>query len=405
MSSISSSARSTSITVFCIACIGHFIVDFCIGLWPVWKTMAGYSIVEAGVIAGVAVFIGEGLQAFFGPFADRGYWRGLIAFGICAGAISLFIPITSTVYMAGLLFFITCIGSSAFHPTAVGIVSSVKGFSKPVLIAIFHTSGLIGLGISQIVFRTMCDIDVWLPSILVVLPIGLFLFLYLHTFRNAKAIVQKEHEVSEIKFSIFFDFLRNRQLRKLYLLSLANQIMVWSFLFLLPDILLEKGTRLPFAFGGGHCAYVMGAASTCVPLGILAKRLNTPLVVVVTYIASIFSLTFFLFQSTNDPMLLGVTLFSLGGASGAIAPLTLAIGHELEPKMKASVSAFLMGFVWIFAEGLGYGLSSFLASLFAKDPATTALMIMGSGLFFGLVAAYTLYQELEGDTQKVEAIL
>ena len=388
------------ISIFLIACLGHFIVDFSIGLWPVWKTIAHYDLALSGLIAGVSVMLGESMQSIFSVWADRGFWRPLIAIGCLISSLGLAMPLTSSVYGAGFLFFLTCLGSSAFHPTAVGLISSLQGMNRTVLIAIFHSSGLLGLGISQTLFSNLLEKHPAMPLSLSWLSIFLAIMLFV-TQRRHRGEVKSFEEIrgkaierEKVSMRVFLDFLQRSDLRKLYLLLLCNQTMTWSLLFLLPDFLLERGASRSFAYGGGHLIYVFGAACACVPLGILAKRLNTPLVILMTYVVSIFLLASSLFINIADSSLLALMLFALGGAIGAIAPLSLALGNDLEPTRSATVSAFLMGFVWIFSEGIGYSLSSYIAASFTASPATNALSVMGLTLFLGVIQSFLLYREL-----------
>jgi FSR family fosmidomycin resistance protein-like MFS transporter len=50
---------------------GHFAVDCCTGIWPVFKTLAHLDIVRAGLIATAGSMAGNGLQVAFGLLADR----------------------------------------------------------------------------------------------------------------------------------------------------------------------------------------------------------------------------------------------------------------------------------------------------------------------------------------------
>ncbi len=397
---------SSGMLLFFIACLGHFIVDFSIGLWPVWKTIARYDLATSGLIAGISVMIGEAMQSVFSVYADRGYWRPLIAFGCLIASMSLALPFASSVHGAGVLFFLTCVGSSAFHPTAVGLVSSVKKMNRTVLIAIFHTSGLLGLGISQALFSHLLEKHPALPLTLIWLPVVLAIALFItRNSRNEEIRSQEEAQKvtlhrEKVSMMVFLDFLQRSELRKLYVLLLCNQIMAWSFLFLLPDFLLEKGASHSFAYGGGHFIYVFGSACACVPLGILAKRLNTPLVVFITYVLSILALSSILCVSAATPTLLSICLIAMGGSIGAIAPLALAIGNDLEPHRSATISAFLMGFVWIFSEGIGYSLSAYIATCFSTNQATNALSVMGLSLLIGITQAYLLFRQMTGNKEE-----
>ncbi len=396
------SGFSRSLLLFLIACLGHFIVDFSIGLWPIWKTIEQFSLIEAGIVAGVSVFIGEGMQIYFGVLGDRGHWKSLVGIGALVASASLAFPLSDTIVGAGILLFLTCLGSSAFHPTAVGVISSIEGIARPIIIAIFHTSGLLGLAISQSLFSLLYEQGQYLPLVLGALPILLAILIYFTQESRTQTASQNKEAIS---WRAFLEFLQRADLRKVYFLLLSNQIMAWSFLFLLPELLMEKGASASLVYGGGHCIYVFGAASTCVPLGILASRLNTPLVILMTYIGSIIALCLTLILNTSNPFILGACLFAFGATSGAIAPLSLAVGNDLEPRRRATVSAFLMGFVWIFSEGFGYSCSSYIASCFTQDPATNALLCVGTVLIFGVSQAYFLFNQLQSRPEERAQVL
>ncbi len=382
------SKNSRGIAIFIIMCIGHFIVDFSLGLWPVWKTIAHYPLVQAGLASGVAVFIGEGTQAIFSLWADRGYFRPLIVIGIIIASTTLLFPLSHSIIGAGVLLFCSCLGSSAFHPTSVGFVSSLPIASKSVLIAIFHMCGLLGLAISQISFMALYEKGPLVPLFFLLLPL-LISPIFLALKSSPELMPHQEKERANL--SVFWKFLKKEELRKVYLLLFANQTMSWALLFLLPDFLLEKGSSESFSFGIGHCIYISGAASACIPLGILANRLDAALIIFITYVVSIGAF-FFTIIAPPASLALNSALFILGGSMGAVPPLALAIGNELEPKNRSMISAFLMGFVWIFSDGTGYMLSAYLASHFSENPSTFGLALMGSFLLFGMIQSFFLWR-------------
>jgi hypothetical protein len=51
--------------------MSHILMDFMLGVWTIYKTLAGLNLVVAGSIAGASIFIGEGLQLYFGYLSDR----------------------------------------------------------------------------------------------------------------------------------------------------------------------------------------------------------------------------------------------------------------------------------------------------------------------------------------------
>lgn len=123
----------------------------------------------------------------------------------------------------------------------------------------------------------------------------------------------------------------------------------------------------------------MAGATIGPPLcGYLADRLSTRQVIV---FSSLFTLLFFyllLLPYTLSFELLFTLLFCLGSMMGSVPPLVWALGAEMVPQHRGVISAFLMGFVWIFSESIGLGFSGYFTTLFSENPVTYALACMGT---------------------------
>src|ERR1700722_12692062 len=71
--------------------VSHLFLDFCTGIWPIYKTISGIDLAKAGLIAGLSGFIGVALQICFGFFSDRGYRKKLMMLGLCLSSCILLI--------------------------------------------------------------------------------------------------------------------------------------------------------------------------------------------------------------------------------------------------------------------------------------------------------------------------
>lgn len=364
-----------SLRLLVFICLGHFCVDFMLGIWPVFKTMAGLDIAMAGLLAGSCVVFGEGLQCFFGSLSDRGYERALLFWGIIiSGCAALFSYSDS--YVAFLLLFLgTCLGSAAFHPTAASLLASLEGSKRSTVMGFFTASGMMGLGISQMLFSwTYESFDgstaiLCLPSILLSVAI-------VAIFRgNPEPRLAKEKKES---LHLFMRFLKVKALRALYFSMLGNQIVLWSLVFLLPDFLKERAYPSWIVYGAGHLALMLGATVGPPILGHFADKSSSRQVIVFASFMTLFLFYLFLLPIEITNNLLFCALFFLGVMMGSVPPLIWALGGQLVPQHRGTISAFLMGFVWIFSEGIGLGLSGYFASLFTTDCAAWALALMGS---------------------------
>src|SRR5262245_61254312 len=84
--------------VFFFICLGHFCVDFMIGVWPVFKTMMQLDLAKAGLLASLCALIGETFQSVSGTLSDRGYQKMLIMCGVALAAVSALFSYTSSYF-------------------------------------------------------------------------------------------------------------------------------------------------------------------------------------------------------------------------------------------------------------------------------------------------------------------
>ncbi len=373
-----------AIIILLLASCGHFLVDLMIGVWPLFKLEVGLDVAIAAMVTGACVIVGEGLQVYFGSLADRGYSTALLIFGPICAAASAFLPYGSGVPFYALCLIVTYVGSSAFHPTAAGIVASLSATKTNIMVAIFHSSGLVGLALSQVLYSYTTVQRESKATWILALP-SLVLAVLLIAFRKKLVRKAESSKQKQNVSALFKGFFKRKPLKWLYFTLLTNQIAAWSLIFLLPDLVVSRTSEAWIVLGGGHLIYVLGAACTAVPLGFFADKIKPHRVISMVTIGAAGSLYLLLTISHISPVALSLLLFTTGGLLGSIAPLSLAMGNILEPKERGAISAFLMGFVWIFSEGLGITLGGVLTSCFAEDAAVKSLLLMG---FFALVSAY-----------------
>lgn len=379
--------------------MAHFLVDFMIGVWPVYKTIAGLDLALVGVITAVCVMTGEGLQLVFGQLSDKGLRNKLIVISLLFVSAPCFFPMASgMVPMAGMLL-IACIASGAFHPAAVSLAGSFSKSKKGVLIAIFASGGSLGMAVSQMGYTyTLNSLNgnTWILSIpFLLLAAAIFYF-------DLLPEPEKRAGRGGISFASLKEFFSNQELFLLYCLQLSSQTVVWAFIFLLPDILKDRGYSNEIALGGGHFFYCIGGALMIIPSGWLADRFSyrTVLLIACSLGASLFYSVLFL--PALDPVILAIFLTFLGASMGVINPVSVAYGYKLMPDKPGVVSAILMGFVWIIAEGIGQGGSGLLTKLFTDDAPAKAMAVLGLAFLIALFAG--LLMRRNADERKEEAV-
>ncbi len=377
--------------------LAHFLVDFMIGIWPVYKTMFHLDIATAGVIAGAGAFIGEGLQAVFGSLSDKGYRKKLIAAGLfCTGATAL-LAYTQSYPVLFLIFMTTCIGSGAFHPCAASLVGDLAPHRRGLLISIFASGGALGLAASQLIyvqaFKILHGSTIWLiiPSCLLVLVMVFYQFGGLGNARK--------HSHKSLNLGQFATFFKDVDLKNLYIAQVCSQSILWGLMFLLPDFLRSRGYEDWVCFGGGHLFFILGGAFAMIPSGFLADKYSCKSVLIFAYSFGILLFYCLLFSPHLETSLICTLLFGVGGLLGLVNPVSVAFANRLRPESSGAVSALMMGLVWCMAEGVGQAGGGLLTRLFDSDAPAKALSVLGSLLIVGLFFALPLPKQIPKTVQ------
>lgn len=356
--------------------IGHFLVDFMLGIWAVYKTMSVLDLGIAGIIAASCAFIGEGAQVWFGNLSDRGHRNRLILLGILFTSSNALLAFTQSYGQLLFLYMATCIGSGAFHPTAVSLIGSLTEEKKGLFISIFASGGALGMAVSQMIFAYAYDrfngntLLLLIPSVLTVLLLAALGYL-------KKTTPHQAPNHPPINLKIFKDYFKDPALRNLYITQVCNQTIFWATIFLLPDVLVSRGYEQSIAYGGGHFAFIIGGALMMIPSGFLADQFSPRSVILASSFFSMVFLYLFLFNPSLDSFYL-IPLLAVGGAFlGIVQPVAVALGNHLGKKNPGVVGAFTMGLVWCVSETIGPAGSGFLSKLFTDDAPARSLMIFG----------------------------
>jgi MFS transporter, FSR family, fosmidomycin resistance protein len=378
--------------ILLLLALAHFFVDSMLGIWPVYKSLAGLDIGTAGLIVGVSAFIGEGSQLFFGNLSDKGYRKHLIIGGLIIATSSAFLSYTTHYgYLFG-LFLLTCIGSGCFHPSAASLVTSLIPARRSLLMAIFAAGGSIGFATSQLNYATFTahfDEKFYLLAIPAIVLACILLFIPFSP--NKKVETTQNHSL----LKNFSDFFRDPSLRAIYLSQIANQSIMWATIFILPDVLKELKHSEWICYGGGHFCFISGAACILIPSGYFADKYSGRTILLTGAIfSSILFYLIILFGALSVTVLIPL-LFLLGSTLGSMNPIAVALGNRLEPTRSGAVSAFLMGLVWCISETLGPGGVGLLSSYFSDGEFASlkALSIIGVLFILQIYGALVIPKE------------
>lgn len=384
---------TATVTTLVVMWLGHFFIDLMIGFWSVFKTIAGIDLAVAGLIAGICPFIGEGMQLLFGSIGDRGYRKLLFISGIAASCASAFFPFFHNPFYYFFLYLATCIGSGAFHPTAVAITSSLTEKKKGLFITIFASGGAVGLGLSHIIFSTWylhLNYSTYFLAFPSVLLIIFTYFKHLPKQSTGASSNCRRYGLSALKKLFSF-----KDLRVLYFSQVCIQSIYWGTIFLLPDILTTKGYPSWMCFGTAHFVYTMGGAFMMIPAGYLSDRYSARNIMLLSNGLGCFVFYLFLLSPAFSNALTLFLLFIIGASLGMANPVAVALGNKILPTRPGLVSAFLMGMVWCIAEWIGPGGSGLLTKLFKDNAPSLALSSLGILFIIGTALTALLPKEVD----------
>lgn len=381
------------IKALAIVFIGHFLVDMMIGFWSIYKTLAGLSIAIMGMIAGICPLVGEGMQVFFGTLCDKGYKKILLALGVGVSAVNALIPFSQNYSILFLLYFMTCLSSGAFHPTAVAVATSMTENRKALFVTIFASGGAFGLALSHMIFSS-CYLGSKGYLILVMIP-SILLMVYIMTARLPQSFYSSAQPGRKHGWQDLKQLFRCPELVFLYLSQVCNQTIYWGLVFLLPDILHSKGYDDWISFGGGHLCLILGGACTMVPGGFVADKYSAKSVLMSSNLFGMVLVYLFLYFSHLPATGVLSLLFAVGAALGVATPIAVAFGNKIMPSRPGLVSSFLMGLVWCISEGIGPGGGGLLTNFFQDDASTKAMAILGLFFFAGIWTVYALPRFVE----------
>lgn len=354
--------------------MSHLLIDLILGVWPIYKTIVGLDVGVASLIAGACLIVGEAAQLVFGYLGTRFCCKKMVIVGLClVSGIAALAHVTSYL-MIFLVILMVYLGSGAFHPSATGMVGQWCEKSQSLFITLFYTGGTIGAALSQMVFSWSWTFFQGETLIFLIPVLLMIVWLSTHTFKKETDHVEKP-SLSEIIQVIKPN---KSSLLSIFIIQVVVQTLIVALMFLLPDLLKSRGYPNWLIYGGGDFFFVIGAALFGIISGYLYRHFSFHRLLMISSIASAGFLYLFLFLQNLPVPFLTVLLLLIGGGLGTVTPIILVKSSELVSKqIRSLIGGVFMGGATCFA-GVGIALAGLLTHLFANDPITNTLVVMGS---------------------------
>ena len=324
--------------------VGHLSVDACAGIRPVYKVLAHLDLRAAGGIATAATLAGNGLQLAFGPLADRGHRRLLIATGVAGAGMVFFFPYARSTAVLLALMVVGSVGSAAFHPAGAGHAGVARTGRAGLAMALYMTGGCVGFAVSQLAYAGAFHALSGRLAPLFSLPLLLGGALLLAGRAPRSAIPAAATRASRPGTAASIPWGKIAALFAIQGLSACVGVAVQ---FLTPEVFGGPGTML--AMGGAHAVVTLAGGVALFPAGVARDRFGArPVLFAANALAGI-SLGLLAMLGSRGPRFALAFMLLFSFANSANTVVALAEGTQGLAGKGSSVAALLMGLPWLLA--------------------------------------------------------
>ena len=331
-------------------CGGHFVNDIFTGMlnpiMPFIAAKIGISMAIATVVLTVSHIFSSLLQPLFGFFADSNVKRSFIFWGLILS--SIFIPISATSNGISLLvicIIIGSIGSSFFHPQALGFTSrfsnEINESSK--YMSIFMAMGTVGYSFGPIISSFVTQFF-GMNRMPVLAIIGIFWALLMFLF--VPKVSDKVQELPNLQFmKVFKSILSNRRLNILNVVAMLKTMVQSSGFILLPFLWKNMGHR-PVYIGISLFLFIFAGGLGSLFSSYFEKRIGAKKVFYYSMISPFPFMLFFVLTYKTCPILSLVIFVVMGFLTMLATPITMIMAQDTLPEYKSIIAGFINGFSW-----------------------------------------------------------
>jgi FSR family fosmidomycin resistance protein-like MFS transporter len=348
---------STDIKVIIGLTLVHFIGDFYSSfvnpLLPVFVERFALTLTEVGILAGLSRFLAFIVQPTVGYLADYFRTRFFILGGPFLAIV--FIPLVGVApsYLALLVFIsLGSIGSSMFHPSTAGMVSTYAGRHFGFSMSVFNTGGTLAFGVGPL-FITYLVGTYGLEVSPISMVLGLTVMVVL-----LKIVPPPQGEglahlgfigsLKEVLGSVW------KVVILIWVVMVLRAFVGHSFRTFIPVLYAEEGYSL-VAIGAVVSLFTVAGAVSGLLAGHLSDRVGYKPIFYLAHGLATPSLFLLLYLKGNWVF---CGAFFAGFFSMATLPLGVAMAQELAPKGRSIASSLMMG--------LAFGLGGIMMPLTGK---------------------------------------
>lgn len=330
-------------------CGGHFINDIYTGIlnpiMPFIAEKVAISMTFATFILSCSHIFASIFQPFFGYFADKMRKRALIFWGLIFTAVFLsFAPTSTCPYVMILFIILGSLGSSLYHPQALGLVPKFSTSNVAKNMGIFIATGTLGFSLGPLVSAAIAQY-LGLEKMPVMCFLGVFwalmMFKMVPKFSTEQVIKTESFDFGKA----FSDILKNRKLDILIIISILKSLMQTSCSMLLPFLWqrmhyskIEIGVAMfCFLFAGGIASFLSPKVE---------KKIGTKNVFYISMILPLPIIGMFAMTYKTIPLLSFAFVALTGFVVMFAVPVMMSMAQKILPQYKSIIGGFINGFSW-----------------------------------------------------------
>jgi len=345
--------------LFLVHFLGDFYSAFINPLLPEFIEKFSLNLTQVGLITGMSRLLAFVVQPSIGYLADHYRTRFFVLGGplLTITFISL-VGVAPTFSLLLVFIILGSIGSSMYHPTAAGMVSTFSGPQVAFSMSIFNMGGTLAFGLGPLLITFLVGRFGLSASPLAIL-IGLVGMIY-----PFKVVPCPEEE--GLKDLGFVGSMKEvlgkvwKPIALIWVISVLRSFVSQTFGTFLPVLCAKEGFPL-FSVGIIVSLYSIAGAISGLVAGHLSDRIGYKPIFYVSSLLGTISLHLLLVLPGQWVF---VNAFFSGFFVMAILPLMVTMGQELAPKGKSIVSSLMMGLAFGIG-GMMTPLAGHLADLFS----------------------------------------
>ncbi len=327
----------------------HFTNDIYTGMlnpiMPFIAAKLGITMAIATIVLSLSHICASLLQPIFGFFADNLQKRAFIFWGILF--TSVFISLAPSVNNLALLIafiILGSLGSSFFHPQALGLAVRFTKTDVAKNMGIFMTLGTLGFALGPVVSSAITQF-VGLDKIPYLSVLGIVVGLSMFLFVPKLSVSEDKLKNHEDFIHTFMTILSNRKLNLLNLISILKSLVTTSACILLPFLWKDMGysafyigfALFAFNFMGGLGSFVSRKFELKVGTeNVFYSSMMLPLPMMI-----LFMLTY-----KSFPILSLIVFILIGLIQWMAVPVTMVMAQSTIPEYKSIIGGFINGFSW-----------------------------------------------------------